>query len=99
VILSDYWCTTCADSFEALVPSPSPDEQECPHCGELAGWLPTPIHGSVQVATVERGKVTKPDSPMFCDTRSLGEGQPLKEWKEQRKKLYVERRHKESKGL
>jgi hypothetical protein len=99
MILSDYYCTTCADSFEALVPSPSPDEQECPHCGELAGWHPTPIHGSVQASSVVRGTVAKPDSPMFLDTRELGEGMPHKEWKEKRRKLYAERRHKEGKSL
>ena len=97
MILADYYCRTCADSFEATVPSPSPDEHECPFCGEMAGWLPTPIQGSVRAGEVVRGPVSKPDSPMFCDTRELGEGMPMKEWKAKRAKLYEERRHKESK--
>jgi hypothetical protein len=68
-------------------------------CYEIAEWSPSPIHGSVQAGSVVRGPVSKPDSPMFLDTRELGEGMPLKEFKEKRRKLYEERRHKESKSL
>jgi hypothetical protein len=52
-----------------------------------------------RVATsVVRGPVAKPDSPMFCDTRELGEGMKMGEWKAKRQKLYAERRHREFKG-
>ena len=98
MILADYFCRTCSDSFEATVPSPAPDEQECPYCGEQAGWLPSPIRGSVRAGEVVRGPVAKPESPMFLDTRALGEGMPMSEWKAKRRKLYEERRHKEGKS-
>lgn len=67
-------------------------------CAEVCRWLPTPIHGSVRLGEVTRGPVAKPDSPMFLDTRALGEGMPMKEWKAKRRKLYEERRHKEGKS-
>jgi hypothetical protein len=97
MILSSYLCPTCGE-IELMVSSPSPDVAPC-DCGAFADWLPSPIHGSVQASSVVRGTVAKPDSPMFLDTRELGEGMPLKEFKEKRRKLYEERRHKEGKGL
>lgn len=97
MILSDYECATCG-IFEALAPSDC-DAMPCPECGERAPWSPSPVHGRVRLGEVVRGKVAKPDSPMFLDTRSLGEGEPLREWKARRAKLYAERRHREGKEL
>ena len=99
MIVCDYICTSpdCGDVQEHTVPSPAPDIVECETCGEEAHWLPSPIRGSVRVGEVERGKVAKPDSPMFCDTRELGEGMPLSEWKAKRAKMYEERRFQERK--
>jgi hypothetical protein len=97
MILADYDCAECG-VFEALVPSPSPDFATCPICDAFSPWAPTPIAGRVKAGEVERGKVAQPDSPMFCDTRELGEGMPLKEWKAKRQKLYAERRHREGKA-
>jgi hypothetical protein len=68
-------------------------------CGEPSPWTPTPIRCRVRIAEVERGGVDRPASPMFLDTRELGEGMPYDEWKAKRDKLYEDRRHKESKEL
>lgn len=95
MILVDFTCPTCG-TFECLVDSPAPDAISC-ECGELAAWQPTPVMGSVRIAEVERGKVAKPDSPYFCDTRELGEGMPLQEWRDKRAKYAQERRWREFK--
>lgn len=97
MILADYLCPVCLE-VEILVASPAPDVVAC-DCGAMAEWMPSAIHGSVRMGEVSRGPVAKPDSPMFLDTRELGEGMPLKEFKAKRRKLYEERRHKESKDL
>lgn len=97
MILSDYRCSTCGP-FEALAPSDA-DAVDCPECGERSPWMPAPVHGRVRLGEVVRGKVAKPDSPMFLDTRDLGAGMPLKEWRAKRDKIYQERRHKEGKDL
>ncbi len=66
--------------------------------GTLSG-SPSPVRGRVRAAEVERGGVDRPDSPMFLNTRALGEGQPYDEWRKDRDKLYRDRRHKESKEI
>jgi hypothetical protein len=95
MILADFECPDHGP-FETLADADA-ETLACPDCGEPSAWLPTPVHGRVRIGEVERGKVARPDSPMFLDTRELGEGMPLKEFKEKRRKLYEERRWKESK--
>jgi hypothetical protein len=68
-------------------------------CGFPSPWVPFPIRGRVNQAEVQRGTVDRPDSPMYLDTRELGEGMPMEEWRAKRDKVYEERRHKESKEL
>lgn len=99
MIAADYLCTECGEIQERRVDSPAPDVIECEYCGEEAHWMPwIPSPGpSAVAASVARGPVAKPASKMFCDTRALGEGQSLAEWKADRRKLYAERRHAERK--
>jgi hypothetical protein len=68
-------------------------------CGIVGAWSPSPVHGRVRTAEVERGGVDKPDSPMFLDTRELGEGMPMEEFRAKRDKMYEERRHAEGRDL
>ena len=63
-------------------------------CDYPAPWFPSPVFGRVNIAEVVRGKVERPDSPMFLD---LGAGMPYSEWRAKRDKLYAERRHAEAK--
>ena len=69
------------------------------YCGTWSPWTPTPIRCRVRTAEVERGGVDRPASPMYLDTRELGEGMPYDEWRAKRDKMYEDRRHKESKEL
>lgn len=93
MILSDYLCPFCDHSFEAMVESPAPDYEACPSCTEPASWAPSPIHGRVKVGEVTRGTVDKAP-PGAMDTRLLGEGMSMKEWKAGRDKWRTEERRK-----
>jgi hypothetical protein len=68
-------------------------------CQADSPWSPSPVRGRVRTAEVERGGVDKPASPMYLDTRELGEGMPMEEWRAKRDKMYEERRHKEAKEV
>lgn len=96
MILADYRCESCGTDQEHTVSSPAPDDVPCEFCDDRAVWQPSPLISRV-ATTVVRGPVAKPDSPMYLDTRELGEGMPLAEFKEKRRKLYQERRHREFK--
>ena len=90
MILVDYHCSTCG-SFESMVESPAPDVVACT-CGLMASWVPVPISGRVKAGEAVRGKVEE-YRPGQLDTRALGEGQPLNEWRaERRKKQRAEHR-------
>lgn len=97
MILSDYYCASCDTEQERAVSSPAPDEVPCVFCDQRASWQPPRIKSMSVAASVSRGPVAKPDSPMYLDTRELGEGMPASEWREKRRKLYQERRHREFK--
>jgi hypothetical protein len=92
MILSDYTCTACG-TFEAMVPSPAPDAICCPSCATAATWAPSPISGRIKLGEVTRGKVDAAP-PGAMDTRLLGEGMPMKEWKAGRDKWRQEERRK-----
>jgi hypothetical protein len=92
MILSDYTCTACG-TFEAMVVSPAPDAILCPTCSALATWAPTPIAGRVKIGEVTRGKVDAAP-PGAMDTRLLGEGMSMKEWRAGRDKWRTEERRK-----
>ncbi len=111
MILSDFTCPHHG-RFEALAEAEA-ESHPCPvwmvhghanpatsvesPCDCPSPWSPSPVRGRVRTAEVIRGGVDKPDSPMFLDTRELGEGMDYSEWRAKRDKLYIERRHKESK--
>lgn len=92
MITADYTCDVCAIVFEATVPSPAPDGVECPGCGTLAHWTPSPIACRVPRFEVSRGKWEKPERPTYLDTRELGEGQSMDEFRAKRKAVWEEKR-------
>ena len=96
MILSDYRCPTCGP-FEALVVSPSPDHITCA-CGSISPWMPAPIAGRVKAGEVTRGKVEKAP-PGALDTRELGDGMPLSEWRKKREAWKNDERWKLKKEL
>ena len=93
MILADYYCPACDRETEEMVASPAPDTIDCFVCGQAAAWLPSPIHGRVKLGEVTRGPVDKAP-PGAMDTRLLGEGMSMKEWKSGRDKWRTEERRK-----
>ncbi len=111
MILADF-CCPYHGRFEALAESDA-EWHPCPvwmvhghanpatsveaPCDCQSPWSPSPVRGRVRIGEVVRGGVDKPDSPMMLDTRELGNGMPMEEWRARRDKMYEERRWKESK--
>ncbi len=98
-ITLDFLCPNCGPCI-ATVDDRDCDGIPCPdNCGNIAERvISAPFVGAVK-ASVVRGPVSRPDSPMYLNTRKLGEGQSLSEFKAERRKLYEERRHKEGKDF
>jgi hypothetical protein len=94
-ILAEYACPRHG-VFEELVDRPSPDFMPCPECNDVSPWTITAAPmGKVRTTEVERGKWQKPEHPGWLDTRELGEGMPLEEWREKRAKIRDEQRRKD----
>lgn len=95
MILADFLCDEHGP-FEARAPS-DVDAVACPICGLSSPWLPTPIIGRVKLGSVSFGGVEKAPTPYHLDTTDLAEGMPMGEWKERRRKVWREWRHKKLK--
>jgi hypothetical protein len=67
------------------------------YCGKYAAWTPSPIAGRVKRFEVVRGKYEKPERKTWLDTRKLGEGQDIEEFRDERKKIRDEQRWREIK--
>lgn len=99
MILADYHCPACDESFEETVEAPAPDDVPCPDCRTASPWVPTAVMGRVRKQEVVRGNWQKPEHPGWVDTRELGEGQPIEEYRAKRRKIREELRWKANKDL
>jgi hypothetical protein len=100
LILAEYYCEADGrfDSLEErTADGEAPDHATCPECGELAPWTISAPMGKVRVAEVVRGKSDKPERKGWLDTRELGEGMPLEEYRAKRAKIREEERHRDLK--
>lgn len=62
-------------------------------CDLPATWcISAPLARVQKVTAVTKGKWQKPEHKTWTDTRNIAEGQPLYEWKEDRAKIWEERR-------
>lgn len=87
----------------------APDAVACPEacecdeytheCGERSTWTPSAPMGIVKRWEVVRGKYEKPERKTFLDTRKLGEGQSIEEFRAERRKVWEDKRHRETKEL
>lgn len=93
MILSDFLCPVHGP-FEALAPS-SADTAPCPECGFDSPWLPSPVSGRVVRGAVSQGKSDPPPFAHATDTRAIGEGQSVDEWKAERRKMWQSKRRDE----
>ena len=102
--LSDFDCPAHG-LFEQMADS-SADEVFCPSvdengnaCGLASPWRPSPVVGRMKLGEVSRGKSEGPPSKNYMDTRDLGDGMTMTEWRARRAKVHEERRHKSNKEL
>jgi hypothetical protein len=98
MIQSDYGCPTHGP-FEQMVASPAPDDVPCPSCGAAAPWIPFPVMGRMRMVEAARGGSDRPSGPLAMDTRELGEGMPLSEWRAKREQAWREHDHKRDKDM
>lgn len=68
-----------------------PYEEGIP-CEEMAEIRICPPLARVNPIEAVKGKWQKPERPTWTDTRNLGEGQALYDWKEDRAKVWEEKR-------
>lgn len=100
MIICDYTCDKCEVVFEATVESPAPDDIECVECHGAARWMPSASVGCrVRRVEVVRGRWEPPERRTYLDTRKLGEGQSMDEFKAERRKVWDERRRQTVKEL
>ena len=59
----------------------------CPECGEPSPVVDSyAVTGRMKLGEVSQGRNTDPPPPNVLDTRELGDGMPLDEWRAKRKK-------------
>lgn len=84
----------------------APDVVDCPVnvaddgemfvlCEAQARWTPSPVTCRVRRFEAVRGGWEKPERSTFLDTRKLGEGQSIEEFRAERKAVWEERRKEE----
>jgi len=94
--VAEYSCPDCG-VFDATVERPAPDEHDCPICGATATWVISAPVGRVKRGEVSQGKYEPPPSG-YMDTRALGDGQSLEDWRADRRAARVKKRKREIKG-
>jgi hypothetical protein len=87
--------------FEAMVrrteAGDPPDARPCPVCLQPAAWVISAPPGRVRATEVVRGKGDPAPTPLALDTRALGEGMPLSEWKARRNTMWRDHDYKQLK--
>lgn len=95
-IALDFLCPVCGPC-SLTVEDRDCDGVPCPDgCGEIADRVMSAPFGAVDHVSVVRGSVAKPDSPLYLDTRALGEGMSMQEFKAKREKIDQEKRWKDA---
>lgn len=61
-------------------------------CGKPSVWCISAPLARVNPIEAVKGKSQKPEFKTWTDTRAIGEGQPLYEWREDRAKIWEEKR-------
>lgn len=104
-IVAVYTCPEHGE-FDAVVQrdenGEAPDEIQCgaeqsfngpePWCERLATWTPSPVAARVRRIEAVKGKWDRPERKTFLDTRELGEGMDIDEWRAKRAAIWEERR-------
>lgn len=66
----------------------APDPHVFVPCERSSTWAPAPVTGRVKLGEVQQGKVMEyPPERVCLDTRELGDGMPLHEWRAKQAKI------------
>lgn len=102
LVSRDYACPAHGP-FDALVERNHAEErvpQPCPECGEPAELvLSAPAVHTLFAVSASRGRSDAKPHAMSLSTRAIAEGQPVSEWKAERKKQWQEHDRKQRKGV
>ncbi len=72
-----------------------PAAAPCPHCGTTSEFVISRVMGRVRQVEAIRGGWQKPERKTWLDTRELGEGMDIDEWRAKRAAIRAEQRRKE----
>ncbi len=95
--LADYHCEKHGRFELDVARTPegdAPDEVFCPAhgCGLTSTWCISAPLARVNPIEAVKGGWTRPERPTYTDTRNLGEGQALYDWKSDRAEVWERRR-------
>lgn len=93
-IVRDYKCSSCGNVAEQMVRRAEPELVEPCACGGIVLPVLSAVRGKVKICSFNRGKSDKPP-PGAMDTRALADGQPLDEWRAERRKVHQAARRKQ----
>lgn len=84
--------------FESIEERPPPDDKPCPTCFGPAPWCISAPLGTVKRASATQGRY-EPPPVGYLDTRALGDGMPLDEWRDERAKVRAKEREREASAV
>lgn len=87
----------CPEKIEAIVGGTH--EAVTIECELRSTWTPSRVLGRVKRWEAVRGKWEKPERKTYLDTRELGEGQDIEEFKAKRRAIWDEKRRAEIKEM
>ncbi len=93
--LQDFSCPEHG-CFETLADA-SAEVIGCPQCLRDSPWRPAPVRGRVRLGEVVRGPNERPPNRLSLDTRKMGEGQSIDEYRAERAAIVHEHRKAEIK--
>lgn len=100
LVSRDYQCATCDVTFDDTVTNPPPATIVCPVCsGPAQLTISAPAVHTLFTVGVTRGRNDAKPHPDAMDTRAIAEGQPIHEWKAERKKVWEQDRKRRLKEM
>lgn len=97
MIIVEYLCPQHG-RFESLEQRPPPDDKPCPSCFRPAPWCISAPYGRVKLASATSHGYEAPP-PGVLDTRAIGDGQSVEEWKADRAKIREAEREREAAAI
>ncbi len=86
-ISRDFLCDECGP-FSAIVEDRDAETHPCPDCSKPAPIADSPVMGRVRLIEAVKGRWEKPAKATYLDTRDLGEGQDVDDFRAKRRKLW-----------